>query len=117
MDEMNDYLFTQLPVTHATTSYDKLEKPDDNGRYALHYACMKKESTFGQIERILSSNRRARRYRDINKKIPLHYAIELGPDANESIIELLLTHYMKGAEFMVYEYDRTFHRYDETLIK
>ena len=45
MDEMNDYLFTQLPVTHATTSYDKLEKPDDNGRYALHYACMKKEST------------------------------------------------------------------------
>ena len=47
---MNDYLFTQLPVTHATTSYDKLEKPDDNGRYALHYACMKKESTFGQIE-------------------------------------------------------------------
>ena len=107
MDEMNDYLFTQLPVTHATTSYDKLEKPDDNGRYALHYACMKKESTFGQIERILSSNRRARRYRDINKKIPLHYAIELGPDANESIIELLLTHYMKGAEFMVYEYDRT----------
>jgi len=94
MDEMNDYLFTQLPVTHATTSYDKLEKPDDNGRYALHYACMKKESTFGQIERILSSNRRARRYRDINKKIPLHYAIELGPDANESIIELLLTHYM-----------------------
>ena len=33
MDEMNDYLFTQLPVTHATTSYDKLEKPDDNGRY------------------------------------------------------------------------------------
>ena len=48
MDEMNDYLFTQLPVTHATTSYDKLEKPDDNGRYALHYACMKKESTAGR---------------------------------------------------------------------
>ena len=104
---MDDFLFTALPITHPTTSFDQIENADEFGRYALHYACMTKQSTVGQIERILASNRRARRYRDIDKKIPLHYAIELGQDANESIIELLLMHYRQGVEFMVYKYERT----------
>ena len=100
-------VFTHLPITHPTTSYDRIEKPDEHGRFGLHYACMNRDTTVGQIERILATNRRARRYRDINNKLPLNYAVELGPDANEAIIELLLMHYLEGAQNMCYEFNRT----------
>ena len=100
-------MFTHLPITHPTTSYDKIEKPDEHGRFGLHYACMNRDTTVGQVERILATNRRARRYRDIKKKLPLNYAVELGPDANEAVIELLLMHYLEGAQNMCYEFGRT----------
>ena len=70
---------------------------------------MNRDTTVGQIERILATNRRARRYRDIKKKMPLNYAVELGPDANEAVIELLLMHYLEGPKICVTSLDERYY--------
>ena len=85
---------------------DRFERPDKNGRTALHHAAMNVAVTLGQLERVCYMNKRSRRYKDAFGKLPVHYAVELGPKANPEIVEFLLIHYPESASFLL-EYKRS----------
>ena len=97
--------FKNRPITFGFDGFDQLEKPDSQGRYALHTLCGT-DCTLGQVERVCQMNRGARRYKDKFGKLPLHYAVEQGSEANVEVIEYLLMHYMEAASALV-KFQRT----------